>query len=73
MSIFPYFKGESYDSDHPLENAFLNNASFIVHFIKNTLLERLETNAVPLLDKVGVVELPYLVLPLTVEPTKPHL
>ena len=44
-----------------------------VRFIQQTLLERLETGAVSLLGKVGVVEPPHLVLPLTVEPTKPRL
>ena len=44
-----------------------------MRFIQQTLLERLETGAVSLLGKVGVVEPPHLVLPLTVEPTKPRL
>ena len=44
-----------------------------MRFIEQTLLERLETGAVSLIGKMGVVEPPYLVLPLTVEPTKPRL
>lgn len=44
-----------------------------MRFIEQKLLERLETGAASLIGKVGVVEPPYLVLPLTVEPTKPRL
>ena len=82
VSIFPYFrsfsgsfKGETYESDHPPRKAFLNNASCkpFVQFIQRTLLERMENGAVSLVGKVGVVEPPYLVLPLTVEPSKPRL
>ena len=69
------FKGESCDSDRPPKKVFLNNASCkpFVQFIQQTLLGRLETGAVSLLGRVGVVEPPHLVLPLTVEPTKPRL
>ena len=69
------FKGESYDSDLPPGKAFLNNVSckLFVKFIQQTLLDRLETGAVSLLGKMGEVPPPHLVLPLTVEPTKPPL
>ncbi len=82
VSIFPYFrsfsgsfKGETYKSDRPPRKAFLNNTSCkpFVQFIQRTLLERMENGAVSLVGKVGVVEPPYLVLPLTVEPSKPRL
>ena len=82
VSVFPFFqhfsgvfKGESYDSDLPPGKAFLNNVSckLFVKFIQQTLLDRLETGAVSLLGKVGEVQPPHLVLPLTVEPTKPRL
>ena len=82
MSVFPFFqhfsgvfKGESYDSDLPPGKAFLNNVSckLFVKFIQQTLLDRLETGAVSLLGKVGEVQSPHLVLPLTVESTKPRL
>ena len=83
MSVFPFFqhfsgvffKGESYDSDLPPGKAFLNNVSckLFVKFIQQTRLHRLETGAVSLLVKVGEVQSPHLVLPLTVEPTKPRL
>ena len=82
VSVFPFFqhsagvlKGESYDSDLPPGKAFLNNVSCkpFLKFIQQTLLDRLETGAVSLLGKVGEVQPPNLVLPLTVEPTKQHL
>ena len=42
-------------------------------FIQRTLKDRLKTGAISLVGKVGLVERPYLILPLTVEPTKPRL
>ena len=78
VSVFPFFqhfsgvfKGESYDSDFPPEKAFLNNVFCKV--IQQNLLDRYETGAVSLLGKVGEVQPPHLVLPLTMEPTKPRL
>ncbi len=44
-----------------------------MEFIRQTLVQRLRTGAVSLLGKVGQVASPHLVLPLTVEPTKPRL
>ena len=82
VSIFPYFKhfsgqfkGEKFDSDRPPRKAFKNNASCkpFVNFIQKTLMDRLRTGAISWLGRVGEVEPPFLVLPLTVEPTKPRL
>ena len=82
VSIFSYFKhfsgqfkGEKFDSDRPPRKAFKNNASCkpVVSFIQKTLMDRLRTGAIPWLGRVGEVEPPFLVLPLTVEPTKPCL
>ena len=42
-------------------------------FVRSTLLDRLASGAVSLIGKVGEVDPPHLVLPLTVEPTKPRL
>ena len=42
-------------------------------FVRSTLLDRLTTGAISLNGKVGEVDPPHLVLPLTVEPTKPRL
>lgn len=69
------FKGEEYDSDLPPKRIFTNNASCkqFTQFIETTLLDRLKTGAISILGKVGVVEPPHVVLPLTVEPSKPRL
>ena len=42
-------------------------------FVRGTLLDRLTSGAISLKGKVGDVDPPHLVLPLTVEPTKPRL
>ena len=42
-------------------------------FVEDTLIARLKSGAFSLLRKVSVVEPPFIVLPLTVEPTKPRL
>ena len=82
VSIQPFFshfkgsfRGESYDSDKPPMKAFENNVSCksFVTFVEDTLIARLNSGAISLLGKVGVVEPLFIVLPLTVEPTKPRL
>lgn len=82
VSVFEYFrhftgsfKGHNHDSDRPPQKAFQNNPSCksFVGFIQKTLLDRLRTGAVSLVGRVGVVDAPHIVLPLTVEPTKPRL
>ena len=82
VSIFEYFqpfsgsfKGKQYCSDRPPSEQFRNNMSCkpFVNFVRSTLLDRLTTGAISLKGKVGEVEPPHLVLPLTVEPTKPRL
>jgi hypothetical protein len=45
----------------------------ISKFITNTVLERLKNGSIRCLGKVGMVEPPHIVAPLTVEPTKPRL
>ena len=54
---------------------FDNNKSCnnFVGFIVNTLLERVCSGAISVLGRVGEVDPPHLVMPLTVEPTKPRL
>ena len=82
VSIFPYFrhfkgtfKGEHYDSDRPPQRLFKNNVSCkqFGDFIRTTLLSRLKSGAISLVGKIGQVSPPHIVLPLTVEPTKPRL
>ena len=43
-----------------------------VDFISETLCQRLKTGAVAVWGKVGEVQPPHLVLPITVEPSKPR-
>ncbi|CAH3162802.1 unnamed protein product, partial [Porites lobata] len=67
------FKGELFDSDEPPMKVFKNNVSCkpFVSFVEETLVARLRSGAISLLGRVGVVDPPFIVLPLTVEPTKP--
>ena len=82
VSVFHYFrylkgnyKGVNYDSERPPTRQFKNNPSCrpFGDFIRRTLLERLATGAIAFVGRVGEVTPPYLVLPLTMEPTKPRL
>lgn len=68
------FKGMSYDSDKP-PSIYLQNSSSCENFkfIEAELTHRLENGSLILLGRVGEVDPPHLVLPLTVEPTKPRL
>ena len=70
-----HFKDYNYDSDRPPKRAFKNNApcKSFVSFVQQILLDRLRTGAVSLIGRVSVVEAPHIVLPLTVEATKPRL
>ena len=69
------FKGVSYDSDIPPSVEFGNNKSCdgFRDFIDKTILERVCSGAISVWGRVGAVKPPHLVLPLTVEPTKPRL
>ena len=83
------FKGRHYQSDRPPPEYFRSSPSCkpFADFVKKTLLERLRIGAISLKGRIGEVivsrgdsstnygevELPHLVLPLTVEPTKPRL
>ena len=82
VSIFPYFqhfsglfKGKQYDSDRPPHRLFRNKMSCkpFVRFVQETLINRLGTGAISLVGRVGKVTPPHIVLPLTVEPSKPRL
>ena len=82
ISIFQFFrpfsgnfKGEFYDSARPPSRQFRNNPSCrpFADFVRRTLLDRLRMGAMSLRGKVGEAKSPFLVLTLTVEPTKPSL
>ena len=69
------FKGKHFDSDIP-PSILLPNATVCegyTKFIAKTLAERLKNGSLTLLGKVGECDPPYLVLPLTIEPSKPRL
>ena len=79
VSIFEYFqpfsgsfKGKQYSSDYPSSEHNTSCKPF-ADFVRSTLLDRLTSGAISLKGKVGEVEPPYHVFPLTVEPTKPRL
>ena len=82
VSIFEYFqpfsgsfKGKQNCSDYPPSELFGNNMSCkpFANFVRSTLLDHLTSGAIFLKGKVGQVDPPHLVLPLTVELTKPRL
>lgn len=45
----------------------------LADFVRSTLLDHLQTGAISLIGRVGEVDPPHLILPLTMEPTKPRL
>ena len=69
------FKGEHFDSASSPQRIFYNHNSCapFAKFISDTILQRLSTGAISVWVKVGEVDPPHLVMPLTVEPTKPRL
>ena len=81
VSIFPYFqhfkalKGEYCDSDRPPHKMFRNNISCkpFVSFVQKTLINRLGTEVISVVGRVGEVAPPHIVLLLTGEPSKPRL
>ncbi|CAH3117867.1 unnamed protein product [Porites lobata] len=69
------YKGVNYNCDRPPARIFANHPSCkaFAQFITDTLIERLASGAISLWGKVGECPPPHLVMPLTVEPTKPRL
>lgn len=66
---------EKLNRNPPPSKVFPNNPSCKKYsaFISETLLQRIEVGAVLVWGQVGKVEPPYIVLPFTVEPSKPRL
>ena len=82
VSVFPYFQHfrghfnqQSYDSDRPPSTQIPTNRICyqFTEYTDHAIVERLAMGAYSLLGKVGEVEPPVLVLPLTVESEKPRL
>lgn len=69
------FKGRAYDSSIPPRQYFPNSYSCVQHveFICSELCERIATGAIKLLGRVGECKPPKIVMPLTIEPSKPRL
>ena len=79
MDFTKHFKGNfghsAYDCEFPRPRIFRNlqNCRGFVSSISSSLMERIRMGAVKVWGKVGETEPPFLVLPLTVEPSKPRL
>ncbi|XP_067051172.1 uncharacterized protein [Acropora muricata] len=69
------FQGTYYDLAFPPSIKFSNikSCAGVEDFINKTILERLANRSLSIWGKVGFVSSPHLVMPLTVEPTKPRL
>lgn len=69
------FMGQAYDSPLPPARQFPNSQSCekFKDFINSTIKERVRTGSVLFWGFVGQVQPPHLVMPITVEPTKPRM
>ena len=69
------FKGRHFDSNIPHKQYFQNSASCAKYadFISRELCERISTGCIKLLGIVGFCQPPKVVMPLTIEPSKPRL
>ncbi|KAK3744016.1 hypothetical protein QZH41_004826 [Actinostola sp. cb2023] len=69
------FQGQFYDTKTPPRASFPNSKSCtgFEDFISTTLSQRLRNGSMSLWGKVGSVEPPHLVMPITIEPTKPRM
>ena len=69
------FKGRSYDSDVPPRQYFPNSGSCkaFTSFIVTELLDRIRNGSIRVWGKVGECDMPKVIMPLTVEPSKPRL
>lgn len=55
---------------------YFQNSSYcknVVPFIKSQLLEKVKNGSLHVIGKLGQCELPHIVIPLTIEPSKPRL
>ena len=69
------FKGLSYDSDEPSSIFLENSISCRDHkeFVDQILYEKIRIGAIRVLGKIGECDMPRVVMPLLVEPSKPRL
>ena len=82
VSVFDFFqhfkgqfKGNTYDSSLPPRMFFENNkiCNNFQDFISSTLLERVANGSLSIWGKEGKCEPPHLVMPITIEPSKPRM
>lgn len=82
MDIFDFFtpfkgtfQGKSYCSDIPHRSCFPNSPACapFKEFITNTIMECISNGSFRVVGRVGEVQPPYLVMPITVEPSKPRM
>ena len=82
VSVFDFFshfngdfKGKSYDSPLPPPSFLENNkiCDQYVNFICESIIERVRNRSMSIWGKKGQCDRPYLVMPLTIEPSKPRL
>ncbi|KAK6166999.1 hypothetical protein SNE40_022182 [Patella caerulea] len=79
FNFFQHFKGSygpiSYDDSVPPSNLFPNSESCgkFQDFIAKEVSNRLNTGAISVWGKIDEVNPPYIVSPITVEPTKPRM
>lgn len=69
------FKGKTYNSKEP-PKAFFKNSTTCKHhleFIQKEILNRLQSGSIRLWVNFGECELPRVIMPLTIEPSKPRL
>ncbi|CAG2246538.1 unnamed protein product [Mytilus edulis] len=69
------FRGRCYDSSLPQPAYFQNSASCkgFEKFLCDTLLERIANGSLTVIGRVGECDPPLLVLPITIEPSKPRM
>ncbi|XP_020907079.1 uncharacterized protein LOC110245159, partial [Exaiptasia diaphana] len=69
------YQGKFYNSAFPPRYSCVNNKSCrgFESFITSTVSERIRNGSISVWGKVGACEPPHLVMPLTVEPSKPRL
>ena len=69
------FKGVRYQSDAPPSKVFHNHSSCkaFAEFVTEAILKRVSSGAIRIWGEVDRVRPPWLLLPLTVEPSKPRL
>ena len=69
------FLQQFYDSNFPPRKIFLNSKSCASFegFITDTIMGRVRNGSLTVVGRVGEVEPPHLVLPITIEPKKPRM